>query len=126
VRIPFFWKMICRMPSVSELMKNHVYLWLAGAIAAEIAGTVFLKKTEHFTVPGWSIFCISAYAVCYWCFSAVLQEMNLGVAYALWSGIGLAATTLASYFLYHQELSHAGWVGLVLIGLGCILVNLKG
>ena len=57
-------------------------------------------------------------------FSRVLLSINLSVAYATWSAAGIIATTAASLVIFHDELSTAGGVGIVLLVIGVVLVNL--
>ena len=102
------------------------YLMLTILIASDVTGIWLLKLTRHFTRLIPSILCILTYAVCYYTFSHLLERMNMGIAYALWSGIGLIATNVIAYFAFGQKLTAAGVVGMILILTGCVLVNVWG
>lgn len=102
------------------------YLYLIIAIAAEIAGTSMLKYSEGFTKLNYSIGCIAAYVVCYYTFSKALGQIHLGIAYATWCGVGIIVTALLSWLLFHEKLTPAGIVSLILIVVGCICLNLFG
>ncbi|MGI6055847.1 MAG: DMT family transporter [Bilifractor sp.] len=99
---------------------------LAVLIASEVAATSLLKYTRHFTRPIPSIICIACYCVCYYTFSHVMDRMNVGVAYAIWCGVGLVATNVIGYLLFRQKLTDVGVFGIVLIIIGCVIVNVWG
>lgn len=101
-------------------------IWLAAAIGAEVAATSFMKKTKGFTVPSYTLLCAVLYAFCYLCFAKCLEKMNLGIAYALWCGVGIIASALVSFFAYREKMSIWGVFGIFLILLGCIIVDVKG
>ena len=95
-------------------------------IASEVAATSLLKYTHHFTRPLPSIICIACYCVGYYPFSHVMDRMNVGVAYAIWCGVGLIATNVIGYLLFRQKLTGVGVFGIVLIIIGCVIVNVWG
>lgn len=102
------------------------YLFLASAIILEIAATSLLKASEGFSrlVPG--VGCILLYAVCFYMFSKALLSINLGVAYATWCAGGIVATTIISTVVFGQKINTIGVLALVLIVIGCIILNLFG
>lgn len=102
------------------------YLYLTIAIVTEIIATSLLKCTESFTKLNYSIACIAAYAVCYYTFSKAIREINLGVAYATWSGVGLVVTAVVSWVIFREKLTPMGIASLVLIVVGCVCLNLFG
>ena len=102
------------------------YLLLAIAIAGELVGTTFLKLSEGYTIPKYTILSIIAYAICFFSFSKSLKNINLSVAYATWSAVGLVITTLISIFLFQEKISIRGAVGITLIVVGTVLVNMYG
>lgn len=105
---------------------NMAAFLLAVLIASEVAATSLLKYTRHFTRPIPSIICIACYCVCYYTFSHVMDRMNVGVAYAIWCGVGLVATNVIGYLLFRQKLTGVGVFGIVLIIIGCVIVNVWG
>ena len=103
-----------------------MFFRLSICIAAELCATIFLKATEGFTKPGPSVACVLLYATSFYLLSKCLQSMNLSVVYATWSAVGIVLTTLFSVLYYHERLSGAGYLGLVLCLAGVLLLNLKG
>ena len=77
---------------------NFVYLVIS--IIAELFATSYLRETKGFTNLGPSLICGIAYVVCHYTFSKAILSLNLGVAYALWCGIGILVTTIVSYSIY--------------------------
>ncbi len=102
------------------------YVLLGIAIALELIATTLLKFSNGFTKLLPTVACIIAYCICFFCFSKSLNKINLGIAYALWSGIGIVATAIISSIVFKQETSPLGILGIVLIISGCIILNLFG
>lgn len=102
------------------------YLYLALAIVMELAATTLLKYSDGCTKLIPTISCVAAYIICYFSLSRALQKINLGVAYATWSGIGIVVTALLSALLFRQKTTPLGILGIVLIIAGCIILNLFG
>ncbi|WP_438971887.1 DMT family transporter, partial [Methylophaga sp.] len=69
------------------------YLYLAIAIIAEVIGTSALKASEEFTKPLASISVVVGYAVSFYFLSLVLKTIPVGIAYAIWSGLGIVLIT---------------------------------
>ena len=86
------------------------YLLLGGAIALEIFATTQLKLSEGFTKLG----------------PSVLSLLDLGIAYATWSAVGIVATSVIAALAFGQKLTTAGMVGMALIVAGVLVVNLFG
>lgn len=102
------------------------YLFLTIAIAAELAGTTFLKYSDGYTKPIPTLISIISYALCFYIFSKSLMSINLSVAYATWSAVGLIVTTLISVFIFREGITAIGIVSIILITAGVILLNLYG
>ena len=101
----------------------YAYTFLALAIALEITGTSFVKDTEGFTrwVP--SIICLVTICFSYYLMSHVVGFIPVGITYATWSGLGIAAITIIGVFKYNQIPNIPTIIGLVLIIVGVIIVN---
>jgi len=100
------------------------YLFLAIAILAEVLATSSLKASDGFTRLGPSVVVIVGYAVAFYCLSLTLRTVPLGVAYAIWSGVGVALVTVIGWFVYHQHLDTPAFFGIGLIVVGVIILNL--
>ena len=107
---------------VSNIMNNWVYLGLA--IFSEVVATASLKSTEGFTrfVP--SIVVLIGYCSAFYFLSLTLDTIPIGVAYAVWSGVGVATITVVSYVLYGQKIDTTGIIGIGLIIAGVVLLRL--
>jgi len=97
----------------------NVWVLLGLSIAAEIAGTSFLKMSDGFKQPLWGVASQACYLLCFWMMSFVLTRIPMGVTYAIWSGIGIVAITLIGWLAFRQALSLAQIVCMVLQS-GCI------
>ena len=93
------------------------------AIASEVIATASLKPSEGFTKLVPSVVVIVGYFAALYFLSLALEDMSLGIAYAVWSGVGVAAITLISVFLMNQKLDAAGVVGIALIVVGVIVLR---
>jgi multidrug transporter EmrE-like cation transporter len=100
------------------------WLLLAVAIVAEVVGTSALKASEGFTRLGPSVVVVLGYAVAFYCLSLVLRSIPVGVAYAIWSGLGIVLITLVAWVLYDQTIDLAAVLGMGLIIAGVLVLNL--
>ncbi|WP_294146200.1 multidrug efflux SMR transporter [uncultured Selenomonas sp.] len=105
-------------------MTGYVYLMLA--IVGELLGTTLLKYSDGFSRLGIGVLSLLFYGICFWLLSKALQMIHLGVAYALWSGIGIVATTLIGILFWQEILTGAGVLGIALILAGIVILNLFG
>ena len=103
-------------------MNNWVYLGLA--IVSEVLATASLKSTEGFTRLMPSIVVLVGYSAAFYFLSLTLDTIPIGVAYAVWSGVGVATITLVSFVLYDQKIDVAGLVGIGLIVAGVVVLRL--
>jgi small multidrug resistance pump len=102
---------------------NHV-IFLCGAIAAEIVATTSLKLSEGFTKPLPAVATVLGYAISFYLLSLALKRMELGVAYAIWSGVGTAAMALMGYWLFAESLTLTKLVSIACIVVGVVGLNL--
>jgi small multidrug resistance pump len=100
------------------------YLFLAIAIAAEVAGTTFLKLSDGFTKPVPSVLTVLGYGVSFYFLSIALRSIPTGVAYAIWSGVGIILITLIAWFFQGQKLDAPAIGGMGLIIAGLLVMNL--
>tara|TARA_R100000027_G_scaffold41879_4_gene31244 strand:- start:6833 stop:7162 length:330 start_codon:yes stop_codon:yes gene_type:complete len=93
------------------------------AIVAEVIGTSALKASEGFTRILPSIGVVIAYGISFFLLSLTLRVIPVGVAYAIWSGVGIVLISLVAWLCFGQKLDPAGIVGIALIGSGVIVLN---
>ena len=103
-------------------MNDWVYLFVS--IMSEVIATASLKSTEGFTKPIPSIIVLVGYCAAFYFLSLTLDTISIGVAYAIWSGVGVATITVVSFFLYDQKIDLAGILGIGLIIAGVIVLRL--
>ena len=103
-------------------MNNWVYLGLA--IFSEVIATASLKSTEGFTRLVPSIVVLVGYSAAFYFLSLTLDTIPIGVAYAVWSGVGVATSTLVSFVVYDQKIDAAGLLGIGLIVAGVVVLRL--
>lgn len=100
------------------------FIFLLGAIFCETFATTALKATEQFTKPIPSIVTILGYAASFYLLSLTLQKISVGIAYAIWSGIGIVLVSVLGFFVYKQKLDMPAMLGLALIIAGVIVINI--
>ena len=99
------------------------YLYLTIAIVAEVIATSCLKASEGFTRLWPSLVVVAGYGAAFYLLSIVLDKIQVGIAYAIWSGLGIVLVTVAGVFLFKQVPDLAAIVGLVLIVAGVVVIN---
>ena len=100
------------------------YLQLAIAIVAEVIATSALKASEDFTRILPSVFVVVGYGIAFYFLSLTLKTIPVGIAYAIWSGIGIVLVSAIGWVLYGQKLDLMAIIGLSLIIAGVLVVNL--
>lgn len=103
-------------------MKSWVCLFLA--IFTEIAASSRLKQTAGFSKLLPSLLVILGYGVSFVFLSLAIDAIPLGIAYALWSGVGIISISAIDYFLYKQTLDLPAVLGICLICGGVVVMNL--
>ena len=94
------------------------------SIVAEVIATTTLKATEGFSRFWPSLIVIIGYAISFWGLSQVVKVMPLGIAYAIWSGLGIVLVSIAAIFIYQQKLDLPAVIGMMLIIAGVLVINL--
>lgn len=102
----------------------NAYLYLAVAIIAEVIATSFLKTAEGFTRLVPSVLTVAGYAIAFYCLSVTLRDMSVGVAYAIWSGVGIVLIAIVGLVAFQQKLDLPAIIGLGLIISGVLVINL--
>ncbi|MDR7016379.1 multidrug efflux SMR transporter [Acinetobacter sp. 3657] len=103
-------------------MKNWMFLFIA--IIAEVIATSALKSSEGFTKPIASIIVVLGYIIAFYCLSLTLKTIPVGIAYAIWSGLGIVLISAVAWIVFDQKLDVWGIVGIALIMCGVLILNL--
>jgi small multidrug resistance pump len=102
------------------------WLMLSLAIATEVVGTLMLKATDGFTKLWPSIGVAVAYVVSFVLLGQALKSIGVGVAYAIWSGVGTVGIAIAAAVLFGERLTLPIVAGMALVIAGVIVMNLSG
>lgn len=100
------------------------YGWLAIAILGEIVATSALKASDGFSRLGPSLVTIAGYGLAFWALSICIRTVPLGLAYAIWSGVGIVLITAIAWVAFRQTLDLPALVGMGLIVAGVLVINL--
>ncbi|WP_177203283.1 DMT family transporter [Izhakiella capsodis] len=101
-----------------------IYLLLIVSVIAETLATSMVKATDGFTRLVPSVIVVVGYAISFYGLSHVVKVLNLGIAYAIWAGLGIILVSMISYFYYHQKLDLAAIIGIAFIIAGVVIINL--
>ncbi|MEM6724621.1 MAG: multidrug efflux SMR transporter [Bacteroidota bacterium] len=99
------------------------WIFLITAIIAEVIATTALKYSEGFTKLMPSIIVALGYSIAFYFLSLTLKSMSVGIAYAIWSGLGTVFIVIAALLFFNQKLDLPAIIGLVLIIAGVIVIN---
>jgi small multidrug resistance pump len=99
-------------------------LFFALAIASEVVATTSLKASEGFSRPLPSVLVVVGYAAAFYLFALSIQHLPLGVAYAIWSGMGTVGAVLMGVLIWQEILDVPRVLGILLILVGVVLLNI--
>ena len=100
------------------------WMYLGIAILSEVIATSALKASEGFTKP-WPVLILAVgYASSFYFLSLTLRTIPVGIAYAIWSGVGVILISLLAWWMYGQSLDKAALIGIGLIVAGVVVLNL--
>lgn len=100
------------------------YGWLAIAIVGEIIATSALKASDGFSKLGPSLVTMAGYGLAFWALSICIRTVPLGLAYAIWSGVGIVLITAIAWIAFRQTLDLPALLGMGLIVAGVLVINL--
>ncbi|MBN72268.1 MAG: QacE family quaternary ammonium compound efflux SMR transporter [Gimesia sp.] len=100
------------------------YLALGVAIVLEVIGTSALQASQQFTRPVPTAITVVTYLGAFYFLSLALKMIPVGIAYAIWSGVGIVLISCAGLILFKQKLDLPAILGLVLIIAGVLVINL--
>jgi small multidrug resistance pump len=100
------------------------YLYLAIAIAAEVIATTSMKAIDGFSKPLPLLLVVGGYGIAFWMLTLVVRTIPVGVAYAIWAGLGIVLVSVAAMFIYQQKLDLPAVLGMGLIVSGVVVIQL--
>ena len=96
------------------------------AVLLELIGNFIISYTDGFTNPVPSVICFLIYSASAVFFGFSLKEINLGIAYAVWSSVGIVFLAIVSVAWFHLPLTKADIIGLIMIIIGVVGMDLYG
>ena len=100
------------------------YLYLSIAIVAEVIATSALKASNQLTVLLPSIVSFAGYGIAFYFLALALKWIPVGIAYAIWAGVGIALISIVGAILFKQMLDVPAIIGIGLIVAGVAVINL--
>lgn len=94
------------------------WLYLAAAIALEIAATFCLKVSHGFERAAWGVASLVLYSACFWVLAPALKTIPVGIAYAIWAGVGIAAAGAIGAFAFGEKLGplQLAFIAMIMVG----------
>ena len=99
------------------------YVLLGAAIVLEVIATTFLKLSDGFSKPLYTMISMGTYSASFYFLAQCLQTLGVGFTYAVWSAVGIVMIATIGIFVFHEKLDVAGVVGMGLIIAGVIVLN---
>lgn len=93
------------------------------AIVSEVLASSALRASDGFTRLGPTLALLVGYGVSFYFLSLTLQTIPMGIAYAVWSGVGILLICAVGWFMFGQTLDLPAIIGLTLIILGVVVLN---
>lgn len=106
------------------MQKLAIYGALFAAILCEVTATTFLRKSAQFTRLGPSVIVVVGYGAAFYFLSICLKVIPVGLAYAIWSGLGIVLISVIGSLYLGQKLDLAAILGLALIVAGVLVINI--
>lgn len=103
---------------------NPAYIYLGLAIVAEVVATTALKASDEFSRLIPSLLVVFGYSIAFWALSVVIKSIPVGIAYAVWAGVGVVLVAIAGAIIYRQIPDVAAMVGMALIITGVVVMHL--
>ena len=99
------------------------WVFLSVAILSEVIATTALKHSDGFKNLIPSIIVVVGYGVAFYFLSLTLKDISIGIAYAIWAGMGIVLISISGYFVFKQTLDMPAIIGLSLIVVGVVVIN---
>jgi len=102
------------------------WILLSIAIAAEILGTLSLKSSDGLSKLWPSLGVLIGYALAFSLMAISLKKLDVGITYAIWSGVGIIGAAIGGVIFFDQHLSRMTIIGMAIIIVGVVVMNLGG
>lgn len=99
------------------------WVYLGVAICSEVLGTSFLKESDGFSRLWPSVISLCGYALAVFTLSLAVRTIEVGIAYAIWAGVGTALIVLIGWAVLGQRIDAAAIVGVLMIVGGVVVIN---
>ncbi len=99
------------------------YMYLAIAIVTEVIATNALKVSQGFTKPVPSMVVVVGYGISFYFLSLVLKSIPVGIAYAIWAGMGIVLVTIVAIIIFKQIPDWPAIIGMLMIVSGVVVIN---
>ncbi|MGX9353895.1 DMT family transporter [Roseobacteraceae bacterium S113] len=99
------------------------YLALLLAVAAETIGTTALQASQQFSKLGPSLIVVVAYAIAFYMLALTLRTIPVGIAYALWSALGILFIAIIGWVVFGQRLDLPALLGMAMIIAGIVVIQ---
>lgn len=99
------------------------WLFLAMAIVSEVIATSALKSSEGFSRLWPTVVVAVGYGAAFYLLSLTLRAIPVGVAYAVWSGVGIVLVSAIAWLMFDQKLDTPALLGISLIVAGVVVLN---
>ena len=100
------------------------WLFLAGAIVLEVAGTFLLKLSNGFADWRWGTLSIVCYSACFWLLAPAMKVLPVGVVYAVWAGVGIVAASAIGVLAFDERFGALQYLFIAMILIGAVGLNL--
>ena len=112
---------VCSKERIQRMSMKWIYLGVA--IVSEVIASSALRASDGFTRVGPTLALIIGYGVSFYFLSLTLRTIPMGIAYAVWSGVGILLICVVGWVLFEQKLDLAAIIGLALIIAGVVILN---
>lgn len=113
------------METASQRLRLRCLTELLVAIASEQLGTTALKASEGFTQPLPAALALTGYILSFYFFGRSMRALPMGLAYALWSGLGMLIATATGVLLFSEALTFTTVIGVAMLITGVGILNLS-
>lgn len=106
-----------------EVTITH-FAYLLIAILLDVIANLLIKQSDGFRHKKTVFLALFCVLISFTALSFAIRGIQLSVAYSIWGGLGLLLTSLLSIFLFRERINVSGWIGMVLVISGVILMRM--